>query len=229
VSWIILLPALLIPLLGCLTYFVLLPGGRVGQAAYTLTKVFLVAAPLVVLGWRAWLGLWPRGGNAASRVRWRTILWTGAVSGLVIMVAGACLMMTPVGEFIGSGAGAVTERAESLGFREHFVWFALYLVFIHSAVEEVYWRGFVYGQLRGLCRTGWAHLIAGLGFAAHHLVVTLQFFPVPLAVFLALCVAVGGVIWTVMYERQGSLVGCWISHALVDVLLMVVGYQLLTG
>ncbi len=63
---------------------------------------------------------------------------------------------------------------------------------------------------------------------SHHLVVTLQFFPVLLALALTACVIVGGVIWSMMYERQGTLVGCWLSHLFVDIMLMVIGYQLLT-
>ena len=68
-----------------------------------------------------------------------------------------------------------------------------------------------------------------MAFGAHHLVVTLQFFPAPMAIFLTVCVAVGGLIWTLMYEWHGTVWGCWVSHLCVDVFLMIVGYQLLFG
>ena len=42
-------------------------------------------------------------------------------------------------------------------------------------------------------------------------------------------VAVGGLIWTLMYESQGTVAGCWLSHCVVDVFLMVIGYQLIMG
>ena len=229
VGWKAVAPALLVPFIGSLVYFVWMPGRSVGQTAYTLTKLFLVGYPLLFLVKVGWAGLWKRRETGASPVRWRTIGWTGVVSGVLIVAAGAGLMATPLGEIIREGAAAVTKRAKEMGFRENFVLFAICLSFIHSLLEEVYWRWFVYGNLRHLCGRWWAHGIAGIGFAAHHLVITLQFFPAPMAVFLSLCVAVGGVIWTLMYERQGTILGCWISHACVDVLLMVIGYQLLAS
>jgi hypothetical protein len=57
----------------------------------------------------------------------------------------------------------------------------------------------------------------------------MQFFTPALALFLTSCVVIGGLIWSLMYERQGTVAGCWISHLCVDVLLMTVGYQLIMG
>jgi len=36
-------------------------------------------------------------------------------------------------------------------------------------------------------------------------------------------------IWSAMYERQGTIMGCWVSHLCVDVMLMVIGFQLVMG
>lgn len=226
-GWKAVAPALMVPVLLCLVYFVWMPEGVVGKGAYTLTKLFLIGYPLIFVARTGWEGLWKRKVGGAGPVRWGTILWTGVVSGIVIAAAGAGLMLTPLGAIIREGATAVGKRADGLGFREHYILFALFVSVLHSAVEEYYWRWFVYGNLRGLCGRRWAHGIAGVAFAAHHLVVTMQFFPVPMALFLSLCVAVGGVIWSLMYERQGTVVGCWISHLCVDALLMGIGYQLL--
>ena len=226
-GWRAVAPALLLPFLGCLVYFVWMPEGAVGKAAYTLTKLFLLFYPLVFVCRTGWGGLWRRKEGEGAPVRWWTIIWTGALSGVVIAAAGGGLMLTPLGEIVRGGAAGVGARADGLGFREHYVLFAVFVSVLHSAMEEYYWRWFVYGNLSKLCSRGWAHGIAGLGFAAHHLIVTLQFFPAPMAIFLSSCVAVGGVIWTVMYARQGTVVGSWISHMCVDALLMGIGYQLL--
>ncbi len=43
----------------------------------------------------------------------------------------------------------------------------------------------------------------------------------------SLAVAVGGVIWAWMYEKTGSLYGPRVSHALVDTVIFIVGYDLL--
>jgi membrane protease YdiL (CAAX protease family) len=39
----------------------------------------------------------------------------------------------------------------------------------------------------------------------------------------------GGVIWSGMYVRQGSLLGVWLSHIIVDFGILSIGHQLLFG
>lgn len=219
--WTAIAPAMVVPLVGSLIYFVWFPEGAVGQSAYTATKVFTLLYPLIFLRRVGVQGLVPPKGSKASSIRW------GIASGMTISAVGIGLMLTPIGATVRDSASAVTDRAEDLGFIEHYILFAVFVSLIHSLLEEFYWRWFVYGQLRERVSPRWAHPLAALSFAAHHLVVTMQFFPAPLAVFLALCVAVGGLIWSWMYEKHGGLLGCWVSHLIVDVLLMAVGYQLI--
>jgi len=116
-----------------------------------------------------------------------------------------------------------------LGFKDHFVLFAVFVSVLHSGLEEFYWRWFAYGQLRRKMTRRAAHLVAAVAFGGHHLIITLQFFSVALAFFLTGCVVVGGMIWSIMYERQGTIIGCWVSHLCVDVMLMVIGFQLVMG
>ena len=227
-SWSLVLPALIVPTVGSLFYFVLFPDGVIGQSAYTLTKVFILCYPFLCLRKVGADGIFQRGRDGQWPV-WRAVVWMGLLSGVLIASVGFILMKTPVGGMIWEAAPRVMNRAEGLGFKDNFLFFAIFVSVIHSGLEEFYWRWFVYGQLRSRMRRWVAHLLAAIAFGGHHLVVTLQFFPPGLAVILTACVIVGGVIWSLMYERQGTLVGCWISHLLVDVMLMVIGYQLLTN
>ena len=69
--------------------------------------------------------------------------------------------------------------------------------------------------------------IASLAFASHHLVVLSEYFPPGWTALLGACVAVGGGVWCLMYERQRTLTGAWISHVVVDLAILWVGYRLL--
>ena len=218
--WRFLLPALIVPLLGSLIYFVWLPHHPIAKVTYGATKVFTLCYPLFFIGWRRLLVL-------PSRSSLASVVSIGLTSGIVISLMGWGLMATPMGELVREGAGPVKDKAYALGFAQNYLLFAIFVSFFHSALEEFYWRGFVFSKLRGKLGRWSSHILAALAFAAHHLVVTLQYFPAPLALFLALCVAIGGFIWTFLYEKQGNLVGCWLSHLCVDVLLMFIGYQLI--
>ena len=42
-------------------------------------------------------------------------------------------------------------------------------------------------------------------------------------------VAVGGGVWCWIYQRSHSLLGPWLSHALIDAAIFVVGYRLIAA
>ncbi|MBI3823301.1 MAG: CPBP family intramembrane metalloprotease [Planctomycetes bacterium] len=48
-----------------------------------------------------------------------------------------------------------------------------------------------------------------------------------MAMPLSVCVAIGGGVWCVIYERSESLWAPWLSHALIDAAIMGVGYWML--
>jgi uncharacterized protein len=101
----------------------------------------------------------------------------------------------------------------------------------HSLLEEYYWRWFVFGQLRQFMAIGPAIAVSSLGFMAHHVLVLGKFFGFdsPAAWLFSACVAVGGAVWAWLYERTGSLLGPWLSHALVDAAIFLVGFDLVKG
>ena len=151
----------------------------------------------------------------------------GVGLGGIIVALMLGLMATPLGEIVRAGAGKIQTKVAGMGVLDHFVWFALFLSVIHSLIEEVYWRRFVAGNLLKLISPWKAHLLAGIGFSAHHVVVVSQFFPLGMAFFLGSCVGIGGVLWSVLMVKQRSLLGAWMSHMVVDLGIMVIGARLM--
>jgi membrane protease YdiL (CAAX protease family) len=100
----------------------------------------------------------------------------------------------------------------------------------HAFLEESYWRWFVFGQLRQFMAWPLAAGISGLAFALHHVIVLGSYLPPEnfwtVTVFFSLCVAVGGALWAWIYQRSGSLYGPWLSHLLIDVGVMAIGFDL---
>jgi membrane protease YdiL (CAAX protease family) len=107
---------------------------------------------------------------------------------------------------------------------------ALFYSFAHSLLEEYYWRWFVYGFLRTSFSRTPANAMASISFAAHHAVVLSCYFPTMwMAALLATAVAIGGSVWRWMYERHRTLLGIWLSHLLVDLAIMTVGWFLVAS
>ena len=219
-----LVPAALLPLAASLFYFVLFSDQPWARVLYGATKVFTLLWPLLAV--RLVLGE-----NLPSPfVNLRRHLLAvplGALAGLLVVGLMAGLMATPAGAVVLQSADAIRAKAQQLGLLEHYLAFAVFLSLVNSAVEEVYWRWFVYGQLRRLL-PGWrAHALAGAAFAAHHVVVVTQFFPLGVGLCFGAAVGLGGVIMSVLYERQRTLCGAWVCHLVADLGIMGIGYGLL--
>lgn len=222
--WWALLPALLLPTLSAWFYFVLFKEAAISKPIYVGTKIFTVLWPIIatVVIFRQRIGI-----GSASGAEHRRSLLPGLLIGLAILAVMVVWMKSPWSKFILAGGTGVRSKVESLGFLDHFIPFAIFITLVHSFIEEFYWRWFVFGSLRKVVALPLAHAIAAVGFAAHHLVVTSQYYPFWFAFGLAVCVAIGGLIWSLTYQRYNSLLGPWICHICVDAGLMWVGYQML--
>jgi membrane protease YdiL (CAAX protease family) len=221
--WLALAPALVVPLLGALVYFLWLPGGLPAQLFYGGTKLFTLLWPLLAL--RLLLRQpWPRLGNG----RRRRALPLGLLSGLLMGAAFVLALQTPLAQVAAAGAPAIEAKLAALGIAGHYWSFALLLSFVHSGLEEYYWRWFVFGRLAQRLPVLAAHLLAALAFAAHHVVVVGVLFGWIWGLLGGLAVMAGGLIWSGLYQRQGTLAGAWLSHAVVDLVLMGIGYWLIS-
>jgi hypothetical protein len=58
-------------------------------------------------------------------------------------------------------------------------------------------------------------------------VIATQFFPVLWGLLFGGLAGAGGVIWSVMYDKQKTLVGAWLCHLIVDLGIMVIGHSIL--
>ena len=156
----------------------------------------------------------------------------GLVFGVIIATATALLYawwLKPAGE-IEKAAEQIQNKVAGFGIDSALAYFGLgvFYAVAHSFLEEYYWRWFVFGQLRPWVSKTSAIVISSLGFMAHHIIVLGTFFGWTnwLAYFLSLCVAVGGAVWAWLYDRNQSLLGPWLSHALVDAGIFAVGYDI---
>ncbi len=223
-TWIVLLPAMLIPAIAALFYFVWLKDSEAAQPVYGSAKIFILSWPIIatILILRRPLGWKIQPITAHLRA-----IPMGLLSGVGIAALIALLMTTPLANLVKSASGSIEKKVIDLGVEEHFLLFAICLSLFHSLLEEYYWRWFVYGNLRNLVSRPAAHAIAAVGFSLHHIVVTSQFFPLAWALFFSLSVGIGGFFWSWIYQRQGTLAGAWASHAVVDAALMTVAYTMM--
>jgi len=235
---IIILLAMFIPTVSAYLYFDLLANSApiAQKGAYGIGKIaqfgiFIVALVL----WRqppsASAGV-PETPFVVSRWSWLAI---GAASGVVIgvaIVAGYLVILKPMG-IMDSAKLVAIEKMRSFGADSPLLLIAIAVFYavLHSGFEEYYWRGLVFGGLKLYCRTGTAMLISSLAFMSHHIIILAKFFGYSsIATYLmSLAVAIGGLIWAMLFQQSRSFVPGWISHAIVDAAIFVVGFLLVFG
>ena len=119
---------------------------------------------------------------------------------------------------------------QKLNSANGFLAIAGFVCLVHCPLEEYYWRWFVFGRLRRHMPWGWAAVVSGFAFMGHHVILLAYYFPGNfwlVAMPFSLGVAVGGMVWAWIYQVSGSIYAPCVSHSLIDVALMVVGYDLL--
>jgi membrane protease YdiL (CAAX protease family) len=230
-EWLGLLTAMTFPAVLTWFYFVALGGGGqinpLQQMAYSGGKVIQFTFPLVFL----WLRdrRLPRPGLPQF-----TGLGQGLVFGLVVLAA---MLGIYFGYYRGSVAFAqssvqVQHKLQEFGLTSPggYLGLAVFVVIVHSLLEEYYWRWFVFRELRkGLALTV-ALLLSSVAFMAHHVIVLQYYFPghfLTAVVPFSLGVAFGGLVWGWLFERTRSIYACWLSHLLVDAGIFIIGWDLL--
>ncbi len=198
----------------------------VTQAIYTAAKVIQFALPVV------WLAIVCR-----QSVRLPLARIAGVKAGLLLgaaVVAGMLLLyflwLKPE-EYLAQYSHVIKLEARrfGMGTPARFIAGGVLLSLLHSLLEEYYWRWFVFGGLRRYVPVAAAVTISAVGFTAHHVLLLGSFFGALTApaILFSLCVAIGGAAWAVIYHRSGSLLGPWLSHAMIDAGIFVVGYDML--
>ena len=226
VWWTVLVAAMTLPTVASLTYFVWLEGTAWVTPAYLGAKVLQFGGPVAALGTLLAAAVGPsRPGRSVA---------LGLGTGIV---GAAITWMAYVSLFRGGDMAAGASEAIALKLADfhldslwRYVLAALVISFLHSWLEEVYWRAFVYRWLQRLTSSDWSLLVAALGYASHHVVVVGVYTgdaPVLAVLLITAPVAVGGVLWSLLYRATGNrLLAPWISHACFDLTIMAVGYDL---
>ena len=224
--------AMLFPTVAAWLYFIRLAGEDSARSAYLIGKVVQFALPLLVLSDRRF----PK--TAEILTHWRSqrahvVKWTGISVAVCIgtaLVYGLILRGSPLAD---AAALRIAPKLQDFGVSRFASYLALALVlsFVHSFLEEYYFRWFVFGGLQQRASVRVATLLSSLAFASHHVIVVsaylgADYWPLIAAVSAGVCAT--GIFWAWLYQRTGSLLAPWSSHVVSDLLIMAIGWDLVS-
>lgn len=194
--------------------------GTAGSFVYGILKGYLYLLPVVWLLFvdhepASWSP--PRKGGFA----------VGAVLGVAIAVFILAVWFLAIRSEIDPEPFRQVARSNSFDTPLKFLLFGGFIIALNSVMEEYVFRWFVFTRCRRLVSTLPAVVLSALIFTAHHVVLLRAYVPWGLTLEASAGVFVGGIAWSWMYHRYGSIWPGCVSHMLVDVAIIVIGWQVL--
>ncbi len=213
------IPALFLQAIGAYAYFIVLADTPLASPLYSAVKILLFFWPLLWLAFGAPLP------KFTLRVTPRSAL-LGVACGTV-MATSIFALYALLHATVAIYAADILTKADDLFPLQYYIPIAIVFCLLHSLFEEYFWRWFVFSGLRLRLSAVSAALIGSAAFTLHHIIILSQFFPAGLTAITSFGVFLGGLIWCYLYNKTNSLTASWISHALVDGAIFVIGYVLI--
>ncbi|MGB2579294.1 hypothetical protein AAIR98_001213 [Elusimicrobium simillimum] len=222
--WKALTPAMLLPFIAAVFYFNIFDGSPLAKHIYGASKIFVLLWPIIAMKFiikRPFdipVMLRFDAKNAALGLAWGLLIFGGAV---------ALWCYPPFAQAAKANAGLVQGKAANFGVTQYYLAYSIFISFFHSLLEEYYWRWFVCGRLLKVVKQNTAVIVSAIAFALHHFIICNFYFPLTWALFLTFWVAVGGVIFNLLYKKGNTLISPWLAHMGADLAIMYVGYKLI--
>ena len=206
--------------LGVLSAMVWWPQSTPGLALFALCKGWLFAFPLL------WHRFIDKGPITFSPARKGGFLW-GTISGICISAA-ITLAYIAIGDHL-IDLSAMQERIASVGLANAraYTLAALYWISINSVLEEYVWRWFVFRKSEIVFGRHLAVVVSALFFTLHHIVAMNVYMDGIALVLCATGIFIGGVVWSHMYSRFRSIWPGYLSHAIVDLCVFLIGAHII--
>ncbi|MBR6617768.1 MAG: CPBP family intramembrane metalloprotease [Oscillospiraceae bacterium] len=122
-------------------------------------------------------------------------------------------------------AGSLTQNVGVT--KENFLFVAIYISFVNSLLEEFFFRGFVFTNLKTLYSRKFAHLFSAVVFALYHVAMMIGWFSLPMFLLCMAGLTAGGLIFNYLNEKQGNIYASWFVHMFANFAINTIGFMLL--
>ena len=149
-----------------------------------------------------------------------TAIFAGAVFALILI---AFALFNSILDFDMIRTGINSEDIS----RATYPFVFIYIIFINAAVEEVFFRGFVFLELYNLGYKRIAYVFSSFFFAAYHIPMML-YKVTPLYIIVAMpLLVVAGLFFNEVCRRSNSVLGSLIVHAAANLAINIIGAYVL--
>lgn len=108
--------------------------------------------------------------------------------------------------------------------RNNFIFVALYISFVNSLLEEFFFRGFVFLNLKKVGQKSIAYFFSALAFAIYHIAIMSNWFSIYLFILAMTGLFVGGLIFNYLNDKSQNIYNSWLVHMFANFAINTVGF-----
>lgn len=106
------------------------------------------------------------------------------------------------------------------------LYYGIYLAFINSLLEEFFFRGFIFLNLKKLGMKRMAYLSSSIAFSIYHVGNFQNWFNIWVFVLATTGLFVGGIIFNYLDDKEHTFLNSWFVHICADIALVGIGLSL---
>ena len=144
--------------------------------------------------------------------------------GIYAVILGGYFLISPFFNF-SQIAGALTENAGVT--KENFLYVSLYISFINSFLEEFFFRGFVFTNLKQLTGRKLAYIFSAAAFSLYHVAMMIGWFSPARFLLVMMGLVIGGMIFNWLNEKMDTIYCSWLTHMFANFAINTIGFILL--
>lgn len=144
--------------------------------------------------------------------------------GIYGVILGAYFLIGPYFDFSGIAASLTANAGVTA---DNFLYVSLYISFVNSLLEEFFFRGFLFTNLKRHASPLFAHLFSAGIFALYHVAMMTGWFSPVLFVLVMAGLTVGGMIFNRLNEKLDTIYASWLTHMFANFAINTIGFILL--
>ena len=144
--------------------------------------------------------------------------------GIYVVILGGYFLVSPFFDF-SQIAGALTDNAGVT--KENFLYVSLYISFANSFLEEFFFRGFVFTNLKQHSGRKLAYIFSAAAFSMYHVAMMIGWFSPALFLLVMAGLVIGGMIFNWLNEKLDTIYCSWLTHMFANFAINTIGFMLL--
>lgn len=139
------------------------------------------------------------------------------------IILGGYLLLKNVFDF-SQITGTLTKNIGVTG--KNFIFVSLYISFVNSLLEEFFFRGFAFFNLKRLSGRKFACLFSAAVFAIYHIAMMIGWFKIDVFLIVMTGLFAGGLIFNFLNEKSGTIYPSWLVHMFANFAINTIGFIL---